>query len=93
VARLVGEVRLEQDILEPLLGLHVLDGPKQAVVAPLTMDGELTRRERDVLPATVLPGPDGEPDQLQAIEFATRESGAPRRRACRRERCDRSEPP
>ena len=35
-AGLISHIRLEQNVLEPLLGLHVIDGPEQAVVPPLT---------------------------------------------------------
>jgi hypothetical protein len=49
------------------------DGSQQCEAATFTIDGVLPRRERDVAAVATSPFPDGETDQLQAVEFAVDE--------------------
>src|SRR5262245_8006872 len=65
--------RLEHELTDTLLRVGVGDGPQQREAASLTVDGVLARRERDVAATTAATLPHGEPDQLQAAEFAVGE--------------------
>jgi hypothetical protein len=57
----------------PILCAHIGNGTQQREAATFTIDAVLTRRERDVVPVATAPLPDGESDQLQAVEFAVDE--------------------
>src|SRR4029453_9340133 len=68
--RLVIRVRLEHQIANAVLRRRVGDRPQQRKAATFTVDGVLPRGERNVATGTATPLPDGEPDQLQALECA-----------------------
>jgi hypothetical protein len=69
----VSLVRLQHEIAHTLLSRGIINRTQQREATPLTMGGELTRREGDVLACAVPTRPDAEADQLQAIELATGE--------------------
>src|SRR5262245_48705928 len=62
-------VRPNHEFANVILCAWIANRPKQGEVAPITVHGELTRRERDSAAVAVAPPPDGESDQLQAIEW------------------------
>src|SRR5262249_61610409 len=66
-------VGLQHEIANPFLCVRVGDGPKQREAATVTVDDVLAGREGDVATATAAPLPDGEADQLHAVEFAIAE--------------------
>jgi hypothetical protein len=53
--------------------MGVNDGTQQREAAALTIDGVLARRERDVAATAAAALPDGEADQLQAVELSVGE--------------------
>ena len=62
-------VRLQDEFAHAFLRSRVRDGPKQSETAPFTVDGVLARGNVTLRPRH-FPFPDGEPDQLQAVELA-----------------------
>src|SRR5690606_28426987 len=64
------EVRLQDQIAQPVLRVRVLNSADEREVPPLAVDRERPRRERDDPPASVAPLPDGEANELEAIELA-----------------------
>src|SRR2546430_7146553 len=66
-------VGLQHEIADAFLGVRVDDWPKQCEAATVTVDDVLARREGDVATATAAPLPDGEADQLHAVELAVGE--------------------
>ena len=73
LVRLVG---LQQKLPKPLLCSRVVYVSQQAPATPITTHGELSRGEGDVSPFAVTALPDGEADQLQAIEPPGSAAGA-----------------
>src|SRR5829696_597458 len=70
---LVLGVRLQHERTHTLLCAGVGDGTQQRKAAALTIDGVLACRERDVAATTAATLPDGEADQLQAVELSVGE--------------------
>ena len=64
--------RFQDEFAQAILCGGILNRAQQRKATPLTVGGELPRRERDVLPGPVPSRPDGEADQLQAIEARRR---------------------
>ena len=64
---------LEHEFTNALLRIHVGDRAQQRETASFTVDGVRACREGDVASATGTAFPDGEADQLQAVEFAAGE--------------------
>src|SRR5687768_9458701 len=67
---LVLGVRLQHELTDAVLRRRIGDRTQQREAAALTVDGIGARRERDVPAATAAAFPDGEADQLQAVEHA-----------------------
>ena len=66
-------VGLQHELADAVLRGGVGDRTQQREAATLTVDGVLARREGDVASATTAALPDGEADQLQAVEHAVGE--------------------
>jgi hypothetical protein len=64
---------LKQEVAQPIRRAWVVHVSQQREAAPVTTDRELSGRESDVSSLPVATFPDCEPDQLEAIEFATGE--------------------
>ena len=64
-------IRLKNQLAKPLLGRCIAGRrPQQREAAPLAAHGVRTRREGDVPSVARAPLPDGEPNQLEAVEDA-----------------------
>src|SRR5688500_20316115 len=63
-------VRFENELTNAVLSRRIGDWTQQREAAALTVDRIGARRERDVAAATAAALPDGEADQLQAVEHA-----------------------
>src|SRR4029078_12819048 len=67
---LVLGVRLQHELADAFLRLRVSDRAQECEAATVTVDDVLARWEGDVATATAAALPDGEADQLHAVEFA-----------------------
>jgi hypothetical protein len=65
--------RLQHELAHAMLRAYVGNGAQQREAATFTIDGVLACRERHGAAVATASLPDGEPDQLQAIEFAVDE--------------------
>jgi hypothetical protein len=63
----------DDELANPILRSHVRDGPQQRKAAALTIDGVLACREGRVAATAATAFPDGEADQLQAVELSVDE--------------------
>src|SRR5262249_20191878 len=70
---LVLGVGLEHELAHTLLSVGVSNRSQQRKAATITVDDVLARREGNVPASTGAPLPDGEADQLHAVEFAIAE--------------------
>src|SRR6266545_1143766 len=66
-------IGLQYEIADAFLRARIGNGTKQREAATFTIDRVLARRERDVAAVATATFPDGEPDQLQAVEYAVGE--------------------
>src|SRR4051812_19057077 len=62
--------RVQHEFTHSILCAGVSDGAQQREAATLTIDGVLASREGDVAATSTAALPDGEADQLQAVELS-----------------------